>query len=132
MTALPPLKLSSPATGEFWELEVVHEDARLLAINKPARLLVSPDRYDPRRPNLMRLLEAGVTEGKPWAVARGLTYLSNAHRLDFETTGVLLLCVGILASMPAAYCMIYAAFADLTKLNAEPEEGGGIEQHLVG
>jgi len=91
MIVLPPLKLSSPATGEFWELEIVHEDARLLAINKPARLLVSPDRYDPRRPNLMRLLEAGVTEGKPWATARGLTYISNAHRLDFETTGVLLL-----------------------------------------
>lgn len=91
VSALPPIKLSAPATGEFWELEIVHEDDRLLAINKPARLLVSPDRYDPRRPNLMKLLEAGVASGRPWAVARNLTYLSNAHRLDFETTGVFLL-----------------------------------------
>ncbi len=88
---LPPIKLSSPHTGEFWELEIIHEDARILAINKPARLLVSPDRYDPRRPNLMKLLEAGLATRRPWAEARGLTYLANVHRLDFETSGVLLL-----------------------------------------
>lgn len=88
---LPPIKLSAPATREFWEIPVVYEDEHLLAINKPARLLTSPDRYDPNRPNLMRLLHEGITDGKPWAKERGLTYLSNAHRLDFETTGVLLL-----------------------------------------
>jgi RluA family pseudouridine synthase len=63
----------------------------LLAISKPAKLLSSPDRYDVERPNLMRLLHTGITEGKPWAKARGLTYLMNAHRLDFETTGIMLL-----------------------------------------
>jgi RluA family pseudouridine synthase len=87
----PPIKLSSPETREFWELPVLFEDEHLLAISKPARLLTSPDRYDPNRPNLMRLLHRGIAEAKPWAAARGLTYLANAHRLDFETTGVLLL-----------------------------------------
>jgi RluA family pseudouridine synthase len=87
----PPIKLSSPETREFWEIPVVLEDEHLLAINKPASLLTSPDRYDPNRPNLMRLLHTGIAEGKPWAKARGLTYLANAHRLDLETTGVLLL-----------------------------------------
>jgi RluA family pseudouridine synthase len=87
----PPIKLSSPHTREYWEIPVVHEDADLLAVSKPARLLTSPDRYDPRRPNLMRLLHEGIAEGKPWARDRGLTYLANAHRLDFETTGILLL-----------------------------------------
>lgn len=87
----PFIKLSSPETGEFWEIPVVFEDEHLLAISKPARLLTSPDRYDPNRPNLMKLLHGGVTEGKPWAKQRGLTYLANAHRLDFETTGILLL-----------------------------------------
>ena len=89
--ASPVIKLSSPATREFWEIEVLFEDAQLLAISKPARLLTSPDRYDPNRPNLMRLLLDGVAVGKPWAKERGLTYLANAHRLDFETTGILLL-----------------------------------------
>jgi RluA family pseudouridine synthase len=86
-----PIKLSSPETREFWEIPVVFEDEHLLAINKPARLLTSPDRYDANRPNLMRLLHRGIEEAKPWAKERGLTYLANAHRLDFETTGVLLL-----------------------------------------
>jgi RluA family pseudouridine synthase len=87
----PAIKLSSPATREFWEIPVVFEDEHLLAINKPARLLSSPDRYDADRPNLMRLLHNGIAEAKPWARERALTYLSNAHRLDIVTTGVLLL-----------------------------------------
>lgn len=86
-----PIKLSSPATQEFWEIPVLYEDEHLLAIDKPARLLSSPDRYDPERPNLMQLLHAGIAARKPWAADRGLTYLANAHRLDFETSGVLLL-----------------------------------------
>jgi RluA family pseudouridine synthase len=85
------IKLSSPATHEFWEIPVVFEDEQLLALDKPAGLLTSPDRYDPNRPNLMKLLHAGIAEAKPWARERGLTYLSNAHRLDFETSGVILL-----------------------------------------
>ncbi len=89
--APPVIKLSSPSTREFWEIPVVLEDAHLLAINKPARLLTSPDRYDPKRPNLMRLLHEAIAAGKPWAAERQLQYLSNAHRLDFETTGLLLL-----------------------------------------
>jgi RluA family pseudouridine synthase len=86
-----PIKLSSPATREFWEMPVLFEDEHLLAVNKPACLLTSPDRYDPNRPNLMRLLHAGIVAGKPWAAERRLDYLANAHRLDFETSGVLLL-----------------------------------------
>jgi RluA family pseudouridine synthase len=90
-SANPIIKLSAPATREFWEIPVVFEDEHLLALDKPAGLLTSPDRYDPNRPNLMKLLHAGIAEAKPWARERGLTYLSNAHRLDFETSGVILL-----------------------------------------
>jgi RluA family pseudouridine synthase len=85
------IKLSSPATSEFWEIPVLYEDDHLLALDKPAGLLTSPDRYDPLRPNLMKLLHAAIAAGKPWARERHLDYLSNAHRLDFETSGVILL-----------------------------------------
>ena len=85
------IKLSSPATHEFWEIPVLFEDGHLLALAKPARLLTSPDRHDLQRPSLIKLLHAGIAQGKPWAKLRGLTYLMQAHRLDFETTGVLLL-----------------------------------------
>src|SRR5579863_8695218 len=85
------IKLSSPATREFWEVPVLFEDEHLLALDKPSRLLTSPDRYDPQRPNLMKLLHAGIERGTPWAKQRGLSYLMNAHRLDFETGGIILL-----------------------------------------
>jgi RluA family pseudouridine synthase len=85
------IKLSSPATREFWEIPVLFEDEHLFALDKPAGLLTSPDRYDPNRPNLMKLLHDGIAKAKPWARGRNLNYLSNAHRLDFETSGVILL-----------------------------------------
>jgi len=87
----PVIKLSSPETKEFWEIPVLYEDEHLLALDKPSGLLSSPDRYDPDRPNLMKLLHAAIAQSKPWAQERGLNYLMNAHRLDGETSGVLLL-----------------------------------------
>jgi RluA family pseudouridine synthase len=87
----PVIKLSSPATQEFWKIPVLFEDEHLLALDKPGGLLTSPDRYDPNRPNLMKLLHSGISAGKPWARERKLDYLMNAHRLDFETSGVILL-----------------------------------------
>ena len=85
------IKLSSPAARGFWEIPILFEDESLLALDKPAGLLTSPDRYDPQRPNLMKLLHHGIATGKPWARERGLNYLMNAHRLDFATSGVILL-----------------------------------------
>jgi RluA family pseudouridine synthase len=85
------IKLSSPATGEFWKIPILFEDPHLLALDKPAGLLVSPDRYDAARPNLMKLLHRDLERGATWAKERGLDYLMNAHRLDFATSGVLLL-----------------------------------------
>jgi RluA family pseudouridine synthase len=85
------IKLSSPTTREFWGIPVLFEDEHLLALDKPSGLLTSPDRYNPQRPNLMKLLHAAIADGKSWARERNLNYLSNAHRLDFETSGVILL-----------------------------------------
>lgn len=91
MPVIEPIKLSSPATKEFWEIPIVFEDDYVLALDKPSGLLTSPDRYDPDRPNLMKLLHAAVEKGTAWAASRKLDYLMNAHRLDFETSGIILL-----------------------------------------
>lgn len=85
------IKLSWPQTQDFWKIPVLFEDPYLLALDKPSRLLTSPDRYDADRPNLMRLLHRDIERAAPWTVKRGITYLANAHRLDFETSGCLLL-----------------------------------------
>jgi RluA family pseudouridine synthase len=87
----PFIKLSAPETEDFWKVPIIYEDDALLALDKPSRLLTSPDRYDPNRPNMMRILHRDIERGAPWAAERNLTYLANAHRLDFETSGVLLL-----------------------------------------
>jgi RluA family pseudouridine synthase len=85
------VKLSSPSTHEFWEIPVLFEDEHLLALDKPAGLLTSPDRADRERPSLMHLLHRGIADGKPWARERRAQYLMQAYRLDFEASGVLLL-----------------------------------------
>jgi RluA family pseudouridine synthase len=110
------VKLSSPATGEFWEIPVLFEDGHLLALNKPGQLLVSPDRSDPKRPNLMQLLHRDIERGAPWARQRRLDYLMNAHRLDFGASGVILLAKNkpALIALAAQFaveqsCRVYAA-----------------------
>jgi 23S rRNA pseudouridine1911/1915/1917 synthase len=97
------IKLSSPATREFWEIPILFEDEHLLALDKSAGVLTSPESFNPsarliakdepevERPNLMQLLHAGIKDGKPWARERNLDYLNNANRLDFDTSGILLL-----------------------------------------
>ena len=61
-------------------VDILHEDDRLLALDKPAGLLAVPDRYDKNKPNLVSLLQA----------ARPGEWLANVHRLDFNTSGVFL------------------------------------------
>src|SRR5882757_10038745 len=85
------IKLSSPATREFWEIPVLFEDDHLLALDKPAGLLTSPDTIDLARPSLMKLLHSAIAAKKPWAAERQLDYLHNSNFLDFGATGVLLL-----------------------------------------
>lgn len=58
---------------------ILHEDTSLLAFDKPSGMLVAPDRWDKARENLMGLVHA--TLGKT---------VANVHRLDADTSGVLL------------------------------------------
>jgi 23S rRNA pseudouridine1911/1915/1917 synthase len=89
------IKLSSPATESqprgFWEIPVLFEDEHLLALDKPAGLLTSPDAENLERPSLMKLLHSGIADKKSWAQERNLDYLNPAHQLDSDATGVILL-----------------------------------------
>src|SRR5205085_11082577 len=73
------------------EIPILYEDAQLLALDKPSGLLVSPDRYDAQRANLMKLLHRDLDRSATWVSERHINYLANTHRLDFETSGVILL-----------------------------------------
>jgi RluA family pseudouridine synthase len=132
------IKLSSPTARAFWEIPVLFEDEYLLALDKPAGLLTSPDRYDRQRPNLMKLLHAAIAGGKPWARERGLNYLMNAHRLDCETSGVILLAKSKLALVTLANLFgsekplkRYAALVQGTPTDDKFEVDAGLAPHPV-
>jgi 23S rRNA pseudouridine1911/1915/1917 synthase len=58
---------------------ILFEDDSLMAFDKPSGLLVAPDRWDKKRENLMGLVHAKF--GK---------HIANVHRLDADTSGLLL------------------------------------------
>jgi RluA family pseudouridine synthase len=58
---------------------IVYEDDDVIAFDKPSGLLVAPDRWDKKRENLMGLVHARMGHG-----------VANVHRLDADTSGLLL------------------------------------------
>lgn len=60
---------------------IIYEDDALVAFDKPSGLLVAPDRWDKARENLMGLVHAHPRFGRT---------VANVHRLDADTSGVLL------------------------------------------
>ncbi len=60
------------------QIETLYEDDELIIVNKPAGLLVIPDRFNHELPSLNRILES-KTGQKIWVV----------HRLDKDTSGVI-------------------------------------------
>jgi 23S rRNA pseudouridine955/2504/2580 synthase len=84
------LKLSWPATRQYWEVPVLFEDEHLLALDKPSRLLTSPSRDEPNSPSVLDLLRRDIERGAPWAKKAGVNYIANAHRLDLETSGIVI------------------------------------------
>ncbi len=63
----------------------------MLALDKPAGWLLAPETWRHTSRNLQTALVAGIRAGEFWARVRALKYLRFVHRLDAETTGVLLL-----------------------------------------
>jgi RluA family pseudouridine synthase len=81
-TPQPPAETRSVRVridGRRTEIEVLFEDADIVAFNKPGGLLCVPDRWDPDKDNLMQIVQA-----HGWPDCR------NVHRLDRGTSGVLL------------------------------------------
>lgn len=58
---------------------ILFEDEVMIAFDKPSGLLIAPDRWDKQRENLMGLVHARYGHG-----------VANVHRLDADTSGVLL------------------------------------------
>jgi RluA family pseudouridine synthase len=58
---------------------ILHEDDHVVVFDKPSGLPVAPDRWDKGRPHLMGLVHARLSPR-----------IYNAHRLDADTSGIVL------------------------------------------
>ena len=70
---------------------ILYEDHAVLAIDKPAGWMCAPTSWQNTGRNLQAALESSVNHGDYWAKARNIRFLRFIHRLDADTSGVLLL-----------------------------------------
>ncbi len=71
-------------------MPVLFENRAALAIDKPAYWMLIPFTWQRTNRNLQAALTSSIAAGHFWARARNLRFLRYVHRLDAETTGVLL------------------------------------------
>ncbi|MDB6015833.1 MAG: Pseudouridine synthase [Pedosphaera sp.] len=71
-------------------IPILYEDRSIIAIDKPAGWLLAPDSWDQTGRNLQLAIQSSLNAGDFWAHSRNLKYLRFIHRLDAETTGVML------------------------------------------
>lgn len=71
-------------------IPILYEDRAVLAIDKPAGWMLVPYNWDRTGRNLQLAISSSILGGEFWARSRNLKFLKYVHRLDAETTGVLL------------------------------------------
>jgi len=83
-----PSQIELP-TGET--IPILYEDRSVLAIDKPVGWMLVPFSWQKTGRNLQAALTSSIAAGDFWARSRGLRFLRNVHRLDADTSGILLL-----------------------------------------
>lgn len=71
-------------------IAILYEDRTVLAIDKPRGWMLVPHSWQKTRWNLQAAIVSSIGAGDFWARSRGLKFLKFVHRLDAETTGILL------------------------------------------
>src|SRR5262245_3231862 len=72
-------------------IPILYEDRSVLAIDKPSGWMLAPDSWEQTGRNLQLALNSSINAGDFWARSRNLKFLRFVHRLDADTSGVLLL-----------------------------------------
>ena len=91
--------------GNHERLPILYEDRAALAIDKPPGWMLVPVSWQDTPHNLQAALLSSLQTGAFWARSRHLKFLRYVHRLDAETSGVLLLAKshGALESLSALF-----------------------------
>lgn len=76
-------------TGE--RIPILYEDRSVMAIDKPRGWMLVPFSWQNTDRNLNAALTSSIAARDFWAKSRNLKYLRFVHRLDADTSGILLL-----------------------------------------
>ncbi|HLP77818.1 MAG TPA: RluA family pseudouridine synthase [Candidatus Paceibacterota bacterium] len=76
-------------TGET--IPILYEDRSVMAIDKPRGWMLVPFSWQKTTRNLQAALTSSIAAKDFWAKSRNLKFIRFVHRLDAETTGILLL-----------------------------------------
>ena len=71
-------------------IPILYEDRSALAIDKPPGWLLAPVAWQNTSRNLQAAIESSIAGRDFWARSRGLKFLRHVHRLDADTSGILL------------------------------------------
>lgn len=86
-------------------IPILFEDRSVLAIDKPAGWMLVPFTWQRTDRNLQAAIASSIGAGHFWARSRMLRFLKHIHRLDADTTGILLF-----AKSPGALQSLAALF----------------------
>jgi len=75
-------------TGDI--IPILYEDRSVIAIDKPRGWMLVPFSWQKTNRNLQAALTSSIAAGDFWARSRNLKFLRFVHRLDADTTGILL------------------------------------------
>jgi len=86
-------------------IPILHEDRSVIAVDKPRGWMLAPVAWQNTSRNLQAAIESSIAAHDFWARSRGLKFLRHVHRLDADTSGVLLF-----AKSPGAVKMFFDLF----------------------
>ncbi len=73
------------------QIPILYEDRSVMIVDKPAGWMLAPESWRNTSRNLQEALVSSIRARDFWARSRNLKFIRFVHRLDAETTGLLLL-----------------------------------------
>ena len=71
-------------------IPILYEDRSVIAVDKPYGWMLVPHSWQKTNRNLQAAITSSIAARDFWARSRNLKFLRHVHRLDADTTGVLL------------------------------------------
>ena len=71
-------------------IPIIYEDRSIIAIDKPRGWMLVPHTWQKTSWNLQAAITSSIAGRDYWATSRGLKFLRFIHRLDADTSGILL------------------------------------------